>query len=259
MRNNTGMKLKNYSWELALSISLILATVVIYLLKILIIGDSGESNTLTYIFNALGFLPLNVLLVTLIINGLLSMRAKKEQQEKMKMIIGLFFSELGTDLLRIIGRCNTEKNDLAEIMNITSSWKKDDYAEAARKITTYRENLHPSSEELELLRNLLNEKHEFLLRIVENPVFLEGESNTELMRALFHLGEELSSRDDIFNLPASDTAHLTGDVKRVYRPLIGLWLSHMEYLSKYYPYLLSFSIRKNPFMERADTVVREDS
>ena len=251
------MNLKKYSWELILSVSLILATVVIYLLKILIIGDSGESNTLTYIFNALGFLPLNVLLVTLIINGLLSMRAKKAQQEKMKMIIGLFFSELGTDLLRCIGRSNASKDTLAEILDVKKSWTKDDYDEAGKKISAYHGKLRPTVDDLEHLRSLLTEKHEFLLHIVENPAFLEGESNTELMRSLFHLAEELSDRDTLSNLPATDIAHLTGDVNRVYRPLISLWLSHMEYLSKYYPYLLSHSIRKNPFLESNDVVVRE--
>ena len=74
--------MRKFSWELKLSLCLIAATILIYTVKFLVIGDDGTSNTATYIFNALGFLPINVLLVTLILNSLLSMRAKKEQQEK---------------------------------------------------------------------------------------------------------------------------------------------------------------------------------
>ncbi|HJJ92672.1 MAG TPA: hypothetical protein O0X64_02485 [Methanocorpusculum sp.] len=56
------------------------------------LGDTGKSNTLSYIFNSFGYLSINILIVTLIINRLLSMHAKREQKEKMKMVMGLFFS-----------------------------------------------------------------------------------------------------------------------------------------------------------------------
>ncbi len=82
--------MRKFSWELKLSLLLIASSVFVFTVKFLVIGDEGVSNTATYIFNALGFLPINVLLVTLILNSLLSMRAKKEQQEKMKMDCGSF-------------------------------------------------------------------------------------------------------------------------------------------------------------------------
>ena len=92
---------------------------------------------------------------------------------------------------------------------------------------------------------------------MENPVFLEHGKITELMQALFHLGEELAGRGDFSNLPKSDIGHLTGDISRVYCTLASVWLSHIEYLSGSYPYLFSLSLRKSPFAEKADVVVRE--
>ncbi len=245
-----------YIWEIRLSVLLILATAVIYALKILIIGDSGESNTITYIFNALGFLPLNVLLVTLILNGLLTMRAKKQQQEKMKMIIGLFFSECGTELLRLIVSCDDAAENIRKICAVQKDWTKKEYADATAALRAGCSRVMPQADELAQIRALLENKHEFLLRLVENPVLLEESSIAQMMQALFHLGEELSDRDNLSELPATDLAHLAGDVSRVYCPLSLVWMAHMEYLCAHYPYLLSLSLRKSPFLVTADVVVR---
>lgn len=249
--------MKKFSWEMKLSLCLIAATIIIYTLKFLIIGDDGTSNTATYIFNALGFLPLNVLLVTLILNSLLSMRAKKEQQEKMKMIVGLFFSEFGSKLLRIFVRCDTASNNLKSVMNVQKSWTRKEYANSREVIENHCSRLQPETDDFEEIRELLRTNHEFLLRLVENPVFLEHGKITELMQALFHLSEELDGRGEFADLPKSDIGHLTGDISRVYCSLCDVWISHMEYLAEHYPYLFSLSLRKSPFAEKEDVIVRE--
>ena len=249
--------MKKFSWELKLSLFLIAACIVIYALKFLIIGDGGTSNTATYIFNALGFLPINVLLVTLILNKLLSIRAKKEQQEKMKMIVGLFFSEFGSALLRIFVRCDTSSTSLRSLLDVKKSWTKTEYAEAHRILENHCSLLQPAEDDFLEMRNLLDEHHEFLLRLVENPVFLEHGRITELMQALFHLSEELAGRNGFADLPKSDIGHLTGDISRVYCSLARVWLSHMEYLQENYPYLFSLSLRKSPFAEADNVIVRE--
>ena len=252
-----GASLKKITWEMKLSLFLIALSILIYTAKILIIGDDGTSNTVTYIFNALGFLPLNVLFVTLILNGLLSMRAKKEQQEKMKMIIGLFFSEFGSELLRLFVRCDKSNENLSAALAVSKSWTKQEYAAAQDVLENHCSRLSPEAADLAAIRSLLHEHHEFLLRLVENPVFLEQGKIAELMQALFHLNEELDGREDFAALPKSDIGHLTGDISRVYCTLASVWLSHMEYLGEHYPYLFSLSLRKSPFVKTADVIVRE--
>ncbi|MDO5845981.1 MAG: hypothetical protein Q4Q04_03550 [Methanocorpusculum sp.] len=246
-----------YMWELKLSVVLVAASVLIYVLKVFLVGDTGDSNTLTYIFNALGFLPLNVLFVTLLINGLLTMRAKKAQAERMRMIVGLFFSELGSSMLRLFASCDAEEGKLSGILDVQKSWKRAEYVHARSALAAYCPRVVPGAADLERMRSLFEAKHEFLLRLVENPVFLEQSRVAELMQALFHLGEELGDRGSFSDLPPSDTAHLAGDVNRVYCTLAEVWLSHMEYLSENYPYLFSLSLRKSPFRETADVIVRE--
>ncbi|MDO5843979.1 MAG: hypothetical protein Q4Q53_02385 [Methanocorpusculum sp.] len=245
-----------FRWEIKLSIVLILLTAAVYAVKIAVIGDDGSSNTLTYIFNALGFLPLNVLFVTLIINGLLSVREKRERSEKMKMVLGAFFSEFGSTLLRTFVACDTNPNKIRGVMNVSKSWKRADFAKAAKEIDEICPVMNPDASDLIKIRDILSKNHDFLLRAVENPAFLEENRITKLMQELFHLDEELRSRGDIDALPVSDISHLAGDVNRVYCTLSAVWLSHMEYLSENYQYLLSLALRRSPFMEEDDVVVR---
>lgn len=251
------MNLKNFTWEIRLASMLIAVSVIVYAIKFLFFGDNGASNTLSYIFNSLGFLPINILIVTLIINRLLTMRAKREQQEKTRMVIGLFFSEMGDILLRKMIQWDKAPEKLRESMQVTKAWSKNDYALAKRHASLFCTQTLPTPADLLGIRELFMQKHDFLLRLIENPVLLEQNSVSKLLQDLFHLGEELACRGDINTLPATDIAHLTGDVNRVYCQLTSAWLEHMEYLSRNYPYLLSLSLRKSPFLLEDRVVVTE--
>jgi hypothetical protein len=109
--------------------------------------------------------------------------------------------------------------------------------------------------DLEALRNFVKEKRDFLLRLLENPILLEHESFTEVLRAVFHLAEELISREELKKLPDSDYEHLGTDIKRAYVLIVGKWLDYIEYLKNNYPYLFSFAMRTNPFDQNASPIV----
>jgi hypothetical protein len=109
--------------------------------------------------------------------------------------------------------------------------------------------------DLAAVKRFLGSREDFLLRLLENPVLLEHEKFTELLRAIFHFNEELQRRPDVSDLPETDAAHLAGDLERIYGLLIREWLDYMRYLQKNYPYLFSLAMRTNPFDETASAVV----
>jgi hypothetical protein len=111
--------------------------------------------------------------------------------------------------------------------------------------------------EFEELRRFLESKSDFLLRLLENPHLLEHASFTNLLRAVFHLTEELVGREGLGELPESDHRHLAGDMERVYRLIVPEWLNYMRYLKASYPYLYSFAVRTNPFAKQVSVVVEE--
>ncbi len=241
-------------WETRLGIALVSISVIIYLTKYLILGDA--LNTYQYIFNAIGFLPINVLLVTVILNQLLSIRAKRERLEKLNMVIGTFFSEVGTGLLTYFSDHDPNLPRIRDELIVRGDWTDEEFSRVRARLTGYDYGVAIGRIDLAALRTYLMGRRDFLLRLLENPVVLEHESFTELLRAVFHLTEELERRGDLSRLPPSDLEHLTGDIRRVYGILVRQWLDYMHYLQKNYPYLFSLAMRSNPFDEEASPIVR---
>jgi hypothetical protein len=242
------------SWEVRLGITLLALSFAVYVVKYLLLGD--PLNTFQYIFNALGFLPISVLLVTLIINELLSVRAKRERLEKLNMVIGTFFSEVGTGLLTYLSNHDPDLPEIRQDLIVTDAWTPGTFSGVRDRLQNYRYDIVVDEVDMPDLCRFLKERRGFLLRLLENPVLLEHESFTDLLRAVFHLTEELERREEFAGLPESDIWHLTGDIERVYGLLVKEWLSYMEYLKQNYPYLFSLAMRSNPFDETASPVVR---
>jgi len=246
--------MRRLTWEMRLGIFLVAASAVIYTAKFLVLGD--PENTYYYVFNALGFLPINVLLVTVILNQLLSVRAKRERLEKMNMVIGTFFSEVGTNLLVRLSDRDPNLSSIKEDLVVGNDWSDADFARVRKHLEAYSSGVTIDPAELVVLKEYLMKKRNFLLRLLENPMLLEHGPFTEVLRAVFHLTDELERRDDLAGTPESDQKHLAGDINRAYRLLALAWLDYMKYLKNNYPYLFSLAMRTNPFDETASPVVK---
>jgi len=243
-----------FNWEAKLAVVLIAMSLGIYAFKLIFLKN--PSDTANYIFNALGFLPINVLLVTIVLNKLLAIRSRRERMEKMNMVIGTFFSEVGNDLLSLLASGDAAMGRLKGSLVVGSNWSEAEFAEVRKTVAGYDYQIDTSAMDMPRLGEFLTSRRDFMLRLLENPVLLEHESFTNLLRAVFHLTEELRCRGDFACLPDSDYTHLAGDIRRVYEVLIIQWLDYMEYLKNNYPYLYSLEMRKNPFDADASPVVR---
>ena len=208
-----------------------------------------------YLIGDIAFVFLEVLMVTVVIHELLNRREKRQRLEKMNMVIGAFFSEVGTELLRMISDWDHDLGDMRTRLQVTTLWTEEQFDTVERSMKDYTFHVSPDQFDPLELRALLGNKLEFLLRLMENPNLLEHESFTDLLLAVFHLSEELVARKDLAELPPTDRAHLAGDVNRVYGQLTDRWLDYMKYLRTNYPYLFSLAVRTNPFDETASPIV----
>lgn len=242
------------SWEMRLGIILIMLSILIYSIKYLIMGDA--QNTINYLFNSLGYLPLNVLLVTIILNRLLANRSRQNRLEKMNIVVGVFFSELGTWLLTYLSDNDPNlcklKGDLVKI----DLWSEEEFLRVQDKFRNHNYSIDTKKIDIKALSAYLSSKRSFSLRLLENPLLLENESFTNLLRSVFHLTEELEHRRDLQGLPDSDYRHLAGDIERAYFLLVMEWMAYMRYLNSNYPYLFSLAMRTNPFDENACVTIK---
>jgi hypothetical protein len=155
----------------------------------------------------LGFLPISVLLVTIILNQLLGLRAKAA---KLNMVIGAFFSEVGGPLLKTLTACDRSLLEFQPRVAHISHWTAPDFAGFSQGLAEKDFLIELKEGDLEALRNFLLQKRDFLLRLLENPNLLEHDSFSSLLLAVFHLTEELAQRTDLHLLTTSDRKHLAG-------------------------------------------------
>lgn len=237
--------MKRSNWLLYLAVALVVLSTLVYVIHFVIFRD--VHHIFIYLVGDIAFVPIEVLLVTVIIHRLLGQREKRALLNKLNMVIGAFFNEVGTDLLKRIIALDEDFDGVRQNLLINKDWTHRDFAQAHNRMAEYDYTIEVEPEALNELRDFLLAKREFLLRLLENPNLLEHESFTELLWAVTHLAEELAHRDGAYDLPAADYEHLAGDIRRAYMRIIGEWLEYMEHLQRKYPYLFSLAIRTNPF------------
>jgi hypothetical protein len=241
-------------YTIILSTSLVASSAVLYTVQILFFNNPRD--TFFYLFQDLAFVPISVLLVTLIVDRLLSAREKSTMLKKLNMVIGAFFSEVGTALLRSFSDFDRNSDKIREALIVSGGWSEMDFSSVSERIRSYDCVIDSKRGNLEELRSFLTGKRDFLLRLLENPNLLEHESFTELLWAVFHLIEELAHRVNLKQLHDKDYEHLAGDIKRADVLLISEWLDYMKHLKEDYPYLFSLAMRTNPFDPSASPEIR---
>ncbi len=243
---------KNHKY-IIFGVILIILSAIIYYFHYLIFHD--PHHIFIYMVGDIAFVPIEVLLISMIIHHFLNDMDRKHRFEKLNMVIGVFYSEVGTRLLEFISDCDPELDKYREKFLIDSEWSDKDFDDLIASMNRMNYQVDTEKIDFEQLSTFLVGKRGFLVRMLENPTLIEHEEFTELLRAVFHLTEELDCRGDFSCLPTTDTHHLTGDIKRVYALLAREWLSYMKYNKKNYPYLFSLAIRTNPFDTESTPIV----
>ncbi len=234
-------------------VSLVILSGILYYIHYLIFND--PHHIFIYLLGDIAFAPFEVLIISMIIHHFLDKMDKVHRFEKLNMVIGVFFSEVGIKLLEYVSDADPDIDYYRKQLIIDSEWTDKDFDKLVRSMNKMHYNVDTEKINFDHLRTLLVSKRDFLVRLLENPTILEHEEFTELLRSVFHLTEELDCRGDVSCLPNTDTHHLTGDIKRVYALLAKEWFTYMRYNKKNYPYLFSLAMRTNPFDTESTPIV----
>ena len=245
--------MKRYGWDIFFGVSMLVLSVIFYFVHYVIFQDSH--HIFIFLLGDIAFVFVEVLLVSMIIHQLLSMREKQARLEKLNMVIGTFFSRVGTKLLAFISDYDPNLEKIRKKLVITNHWSDHDFSRVSKGLKGHKYTVDIYNVKLDAFRTFLVGEIDFLLRLMESPTLLEHESFTELLMAVFHLSDEFAARKDLSNLPAPDSAHLAADIKRVYILLVREWLQYMKHLKDNYPYLFSLALRTNPFDQSASVIV----
>ncbi len=245
--------MRRYSFFFMLAGIFLALSGLIYFIHYLIFRD--VHHIFIYLIGDLAFLPLEVFLVVIVIERILSRREKQVIQQKLNMVIGAFFSEVGNYLLGNLLGHFSNRDDISRHLKVSKDWTRKDFKSAAAFAYHLKIDVEYQKLDLEGLKAFLVRKRVFLLSLLENPNLLERDRFTDLLWAATHLDEELEARPSVVNLPKSDLEHISGDIQRMYDHLASEWLDYVEHLKYHYPYLFSLVLRTHPFQEHPSPTV----
>jgi hypothetical protein len=240
---------------LLIAVGLLACSAVLYALHYLLFHD--PHHIFIYLVGDLAIIPLEVLIVALVIERLLARHERRSLLHKMNMVIGTFFSEVGTWLLGELTRAVDDADEVYANLGLRGNWKAPDYRRALAFVHNHRFAMDLGHIDLAQLRDRLVGERDHLVRLLGNPNLLEHDQFTDLLWSVFHLMEELTARDSFEALPDADSRHLQGDVRRVYAALTLQWLLYCRHLQSDYPYIFSIVVRTHPLQDHPRATVTE--
>jgi hypothetical protein len=245
-------------WRVEIAATLIALAVLVYVARWLLFpSENLHREMLRYLVDDIAFLFIQVLLVSLLLDGLMQRRARDTMLNKLNMIIGAFYSECGTDLLARMADLDSDLGEVRGDLVPTMKWVPKDYERAKQAFRDHKPAIKLSPGDLVALRERLDVEKGYMLGLLGNQALLEHETFTDLLWAVTHVTEELHARGDFEHLPATDRAHLVGDVRRAYTLLGVQWIDYLRHLQTQYPFLFSLAIRTNPLDPDASVTVTE--
>lgn len=234
---------------------LIFISFAFYFIQFVLFSDMR--NTVFYFLQDMAFVPIQVILVSLVLDQIISRREKQEKLKKINIVISAFFTEMGTSLIRTLSEFNLNFYELKTRMVINSDYEDEDFNKLLKIVDTFDFTVDSRKGDLIHFSSYMTDKKGYILGMFENPSLLEHDAFTDMLWAVFHIIDELDNRERLNELPDSDLDHLSGDIKRALKLLVTEWVFYMKHLKKEYPYLFSLAARKNPFCEECRVIISE--
>ncbi|MDU1539260.1 MAG: hypothetical protein E6902_06530 [Paeniclostridium sordellii] len=228
--------MKKIRYYFVISFILIALSSIMFFIHYLIFGQA--LNTAYYSLMNLCFIPINSLVVTIMLEKLIDYRAKKDRIEKINMLVGIFFTEVGGKLMHFI--IDADKDAKNYITNF------EDLNKIKKSLYEYDYKVDMNYIDLCTIKNILVEHSNLFVTLISNESILQHQIFTDLLMSVIHLRDEIIFMEKDNELEPNIN-HLENDVIRVYKNISIQWISYLEYLQKSYPFLYNNAIRVNPF------------
>lgn len=190
-----------------------------------------------YFMLHLAFLPVHALVLTVILEELLTFRERISRRRRLDTYLGVFFRRMGIDLyLRLVGLLEN-REELEGIILVQPSWHHRDFREARRRLARFEPRMRPDPQGMrELLDFLTSNDHE-ILEMTRNPYLWEFDNFYRMVVAFFHFLEQTRFRDEPALTSPWLLGHLAQEAGKTLQMLLLIWLGYLEQLKKDHPIL----------------------
>lgn len=239
--------MKNKKYTFKLSIFLLGMSFVLYMINYLMFRDLH--HILTFVTEDLAFIPIEVLVTVVIIDRVLEIREKKKKEQKINLLIEVFFEEVGNELLCKIASKDKKCCEIGCIIPRDGEMLEWDYKKIKEAIEQHHGVINFIEDDIDQIYKLLVDNKELFIKFLENPYLMEHDRLTDLLQSVSHFYHEIRFRRKNGAFTKEDMEHLRSDVLRVYKYLSEEWLVYIEYIQKEYPFLFNLAIKNVPFNE----------
>ncbi|MGL5151231.1 MAG: hypothetical protein ACRC7N_11735, partial [Clostridium sp.] len=228
--------MKKVKYYMLISLWLILSSLLMFYIHYKLFGQL--ENTIYYSLMSICIIPINILCVTIVFEKLMERQRRIERIGKINMLVGLFFSDVGYDLLKIFSEADKDLHKLK--INHTN------LKESKETLKNHPHNIVWENINFHTLQTTVIESHDILSKLLCNENILEHETFTDILMALMHL------RDELILIKYRETSeydicHIKGDATRVYVALTTQWIEYLEHLRINYPYMYNGAVKISPF------------
>ncbi|KMQ50144.1 cbdbA26 protein [Chitinispirillum alkaliphilum] len=240
------------NWQITLAIVLTALAIFFYTVHFYIFRDFHHIGI--YFLGDIAFVFIEVLLVALVLHRLLHHREQKALRDRLHMLTGAFFSEIGGELLGKLAEFDPNSENISSHLTTPQEWSEREFLNIRNIAVQHKSDISSKKSDLDNVKQLLAKNKWFILNLLQNENLLKDESFTNLLWAVYHLTGELEHRSDLKEMTDEEFRNLDGDIKRVYHLLLVGWMDYMNHLKKEYPFLFSLTSRKNPFGDDKSSV-----
>lgn len=199
--------------------------------------EDGPGHYADKIFSHIAFLPIHALVLGMIIDGMMSFRERQSRQRKFYMFLGIFFRQMGADILSSASALCENRSELDNITVVQKDWTSRDFRRARQRLSTFKPRMLTDETMVLEMLELLRQREKDILEMTHNPLVLDFEDLYRGLISLFHLIEEIHYRNPGSGLSAGEAAHLAKDMGKSVVLLARLWLIYLEYLKAEHPML----------------------
>jgi hypothetical protein len=218
-------------------------------------------HIMIFLLADIAFIPLEVFFVSVVLDKMIEKRERANLIEKLNMLVGLFYSQLGLKIFKQFVIADESMNKLVSNCKIGANSKIEDFDETEKFLKKHEHAINIEKIDFVKLQEGLNNSKDLLVSLIANPSLLEHESFSELLMSIFHLQEEFAMRDidsDQNKMARHDVDHLTVDCIRAYKNISLQWLKYIQHLKVHYPYLFVTALIKNPYDFRSSAEIEQE-
>lgn len=234
------LKNRKYLYKITIAVGLVAISAILFAEYWIYTGDLAYISNYFYLHFA--FLPIHALVISLILDELIVHREKKARRKRLNMFLGIFFRQMGMDIMLQMLLLVKKPGELEEMMLVDKDWKARHFRRARMQVANLRLQMNPDREQLARLLAMLAEREQEIIAMTRNPLMLEFESLYRCLLSMFHLIEETHFRGQVVDMSDGVLNHLAQDAGKALILLGGLWLSYLEYLKGEHPVLFGFQV-----------------